>query len=383
MRIALISKTYVADAAQRQLEWLAQRPGVELTLITPRVWRMDDGRTWNFTPTYTRGYQTRPLDVRFTGRHHYYAWLGLDRVIDELRPDLMHIDEEPYNYAGFQAQRIATARRLPTIFVAAQSIYRRFPPPWSLFEQYAFRRTAAIICINSDVEAVVRRKGYRGRGPVFYAHGVDPENFSARPREPRLGDQFVVGYVGRLLFDKGLGVLIEAIASLPPSYRLRLVGSGPDRAALERLAVDTGVAQRVEFAGAVSTQDIPQAFAMMDAMALPSLTRANWKEQFGRVLIEAMACETPVIGSDSGEIPNVVGDAGLITPEGDAKALAAAIARLGSDPALCADLARRGRQRVLERFTQERVARNVAALYTEILRGARQVNEPGDDRVRA
>jgi glycosyltransferase involved in cell wall biosynthesis len=143
------------------------------------------------------------------------------------------------------------------------------------------------------------------------------------------------------------------------------------------------MAQRVEFAGAVSTQDIPQALAMMDAMALPSLTRANWKEQFGRVLIEAMACETPVIGSESGEIPNVVGDAGLITPEGDAKALAAAIARLGSDPALCADLARRGRQRVLERFTQERVARNVAALYTEILRGARQVNEPGDDRVRA
>jgi glycosyltransferase involved in cell wall biosynthesis len=383
MRIAMISKTFVPSAAQRQLEWLAQRPGVELTLITPRVWRGDDGRTMTFTPTSTRGYHTRPLEIRFNGHYHYYAYLGLDRVIDELRPDLVHIDEEPYNYAGFQAQRIATARRIPTIFVALQSIYRRYPPPYALFEQYNYRRTAHIISVNSDVEDVIRRKGYTGRSSVFYVYGVDPEIVYPRPREPRLGDAFVVGYVGRLILDKGLGVLIEAIASLPPSYRLRLVGSGPEQEALEQLAVEKGVAGRVEFAGAVSSQDIPQAFAAMDAMVLPSLTRKNWKEQFGRVLIEAMACETPVIGSDSGEIPNVVGDAGLITPEGDAKALAAAIARLGADPELCADLARRGRQRVLERFTQEQVARNIATLYNEVLSSAGQVNEPGDDRVRA
>jgi glycosyltransferase involved in cell wall biosynthesis len=383
MRIALISKTFVADAAQRQLEWLAQQLGVELTLITPRAWRMDDGRTWTFTPTYTRGYQTRMLELRFNGHYHHYSYLGLDHVINELRPDLLHIDEEPYNYAGFQAQRIATARRIPTIFVALQSIYRRYPPPYSLFEQYNYRRTAHIISVNSDVETVLRRKGYTGRSSVFYVYGVDPEIVYPRPREARMGDQFVVGYVGRLLFDKGLGVLIEAIASLPPSYRLRLVGGGPDREALEQLAASKGVAQRVEFAGAVSSQEIPQVFAEMDVMALPSLTRKNWKEQFGRVLIEAMACDTPVIGSDSGEIPNVIGDAGLVAPEGNVQALAAAIARLGPDPALRADLARRGRQRVLDRFTQEQVARRTVALYHEVLNGSGRMSQPGDDRVRA
>jgi glycosyltransferase involved in cell wall biosynthesis len=383
MRIALISKTFVPDAAQRQLEWLAQQPGVELALITPRAWRGDDGRTSTFMPTYTRGYQARPLELRFNGHYHHFAYLGLERTIDELRPDLLHIDEEPYNYAGFQAQRIATARRIPTVFVALQSIYRRYPPPYALFEQYNYRRTAHIISVNSDVEAVIRRKGYTGRSSVFYVYGVDPEIVYPRPREPRMGDQFIVGYIGRLIFDKGLGVLIEAIASLPPSFRLRLVGDGPDREALEQRAASKGVAQRVEFAGAVPSQEIPQALSAIDVMALPSLTRKNWKEQFGRVLIEAMACETPVIGSDSGEIPNVVGDAGLITPEGDARALAAAIARLGSDPALCADLARRGREHVLERFTQEQVARRTAALYVEVLSGAGHSRLPGDDRVRA
>jgi glycosyltransferase involved in cell wall biosynthesis len=383
MRIAFISKTFVADAAQRQLEWLAQQPDVELTLITPRAWRMDDGRTWSFTPAYTRGYQARMLELRFNGHYHHYSYLGLDHVIDELRPDLLHIDEEPYNYAGFQAQRIATARRIPTIFVALQSIYRRYPPPYSLFEQYNYRRAAHIISVNSDVETVIRRKGYTGRSSVFYVYGVDPEIVYPQPRAERIGDQFVVGYMGRLLFDKGLGVLIEAIAGLPPSYRLQLVGGGPDREPLEQLASNKGVAERVEFAGAVSSQEIPQAFAKIDVMALPSLTRRNWKEQFGRVLIEAMACDTPVIGSDSGEIPNVIGDAGLVTPEGDAQALAAAIARLGADPALRAELVRRGRQRVLERFTQEQVARRTVALYHEILSGAGHMSQSGDDRVRA
>jgi len=385
MRIALISKTFVADTAQRQLEFIAQEPGVELTLITPQAWRMDDGRMWTFTPTYTRGYQARALPLRFNGHYHHYAYLGLDRVIDELRPDILHIDEEPYNYAGFQAQRIATARHIPTIFVALQSIYRRYPPPYALFEQYNYRRAAHIISVNSDVETVIRRKGFKGRSSIFYVYGVDPEMLSPRPRRERAGEGFVVGYLGRLLFDKGLGVLIEAIATLPASYRARFVGGGPDRATLEQLAASKGVGDRVEFSGAVSSQEIPDALAGMDALALPSLTRENWKEQFGRVLIEAMACETPVIGSDSGEIPNVIGDAGLVTPEGDVAALAAAIQRLGSDPALRADHARSGRRRVIERFTQEHVARRTVAVYDAALHDAQETSstQSGDARARA
>src|SRR5436305_9013059 len=95
----------------------------------------------------------------------------------------------------------------------------------------------------------------------------------------------------------------------------------------------------------------------MDVFVLPSLTRPNWKEQFGRVLVEAMACETPVIGSRSGEIPRVIGDAGLLFQEGNVQELAARVRRLLDDPTLYAQLAAQGRQRVLERYTQERIAR--------------------------
>jgi quercetin dioxygenase-like cupin family protein len=93
---------------------------------------------------------------------------------------------------------------------------------------------------------------------------------------------------------------------------------------------------------------VPSRLAQLDALVLPSLTRPNWKEQFGRVLVEAMACGVPVVGSDSGEIPRVIGQAGLSFPEGDAGALRASLAELMGSERRRAELGARGRIRVLE-----------------------------------
>jgi glycosyltransferase involved in cell wall biosynthesis len=101
----------------------------------------------------------------------------------------------------------------------------------------------------------------------------------------------------------------------------------------------------------------------LDLFVLPSETRPNWREQFGRVLVEAMACGVPVVGSDSGEIPTVVGDAGLSFPEGDAARLAECLRSLLADAALREELAQRGRERVLELFTVEQVAAQHYEIY--------------------
>jgi glycosyltransferase involved in cell wall biosynthesis len=105
-----------------------------------------------------------------------------------------------------------------------------------------------------------------------------------------------------------------------------------------------------------------------DALVLPSRTTRLWKEQFGRVLIEAMACKVPVVASDSGAIPEVVGDAGLIFPEGDAQALADCLQRLMDSPELSQELAERGHARVLEHYTQVQIAAQTAAFYRELVR---------------
>ncbi|MDP3047288.1 MAG: glycosyltransferase, partial [Chloroflexota bacterium] len=104
-----------------------------------------------------------------------------------------------------------------------------------------------------------------------------------------------------------------------------------------------------------------------DCLVLPSLTRVNWKEQFGRVLVEAMACQVPVVGSDSGEIPNLVGDGGLIVPEGNVGALAGALRRLRDGPVLCASLGMAGRARVLARYTQQKIAEETYEVYQAMM----------------
>src|SRR5439155_13738570 len=126
---------------------------------------------------------------------------------------------------------------------------------------------------------------------------------------------------------------------------------------LESQAVRLGMSDRITLKAGVPTYEVPKELQQLDVLVLPSLTRPNWKEQFGRVLAEAMACETPVIGSNSGEIPHVIDDAGLVFQEGNVQALVASIRQLLDDPALYTQLAAKGRQRVLENYTQEQIAR--------------------------
>ena len=365
MRVAIVSKTFVADVYQRQLEWIARQPGVELTLITPTEWHSDDGRVLPFVPRYIAGYTVLPLPILFNGQYHFYVYRGLSQMMQRIRPDIVHIDEEPYNPAGGQAQRIADRIGARSVFVVLQNILRRYPFPYSALEQYNYRHTAHIIACNAPSGDVVRQKGYSGSLSTFSVYGIDPDLYPPRQRRER--DTFVIGYVGRLVLYKGLSVLIEALSGLPANCQLRLLGSGPDEAELRRIATERGVADRVVFAGAVSSSEVPREIAAMDVMALPSLSRPNWKEQFGRALIEAMACEVPVVGSDSGEIPHVIGDAGLVTPEGDVEALRAALLKLATQPDLRETLARKGRERVLAHYTQEQVARKIVGVYHEAL----------------
>jgi len=161
--------------------------------------------------------------------------------------------------------------------------------------------------------------------------------------------------------------VIEAVASMGTDARLVLIGAGPMKAEIEQRAAALGMAGRLEIVPGVPSKEMPAIYNGLDVLVLPSRTRPNWKEQFGRALVEAMACEVPVVGSDSGEIPNVIGDAGLVFPEGDVAALTGHLRRLQDSQDMRRDLGRRGRARVLDRFTQARVAEQTYQLYRQIL----------------
>jgi glycosyltransferase involved in cell wall biosynthesis len=216
---------------------------------------------------------------------------------------------------------------------------------------------------------VLRAKGYSGHARVIPQFGVDPEVFKPAASAAGLTEPYLVGYSGRLVREKGVDLLLEAMARLEGAWKLCIMGDGPERGNLVALAGRLGIADRVTFRGLIAPSQMPEMYPSLHSLVLPSRTMPNWKEQFGRVLIEAMACGVPVVGSDSGEIPHVIGDAGLVFPEGDADALQSTLALLQGDGALRQKLARRGRSRVLERYTQVQVARATHEVYLETING--------------
>jgi glycosyltransferase involved in cell wall biosynthesis len=176
-----------------------------------------------------------------------------------------------------------------------------------------------------------------------------------------------MGYAGRMAPEKGVHLLLQAAAGLGGEWRLRILGSGPEQTRLRALVGESAVLDRVEFLPAVPHAEVAAFLRTLDVLVLPSLTTRSWAEQFGHVLIEAMSAETPVVASNSGAIPEVVGEAGLLFPEGDVSALKEALARLRDDPDLSGALGERGRKRVLERFTWDRIAGKTLELYRSLL----------------
>lgn len=366
MRVVMLSKALVVGAYQTKAQALASEPDIELFVIVPPYWREGRHRLTLETPHPPKGYEMIVAPMAFNGAYHFHFYPTLGRLLRHLRPDLVHIDEEPYNLATFLALRAAQAVGARSLFFAWQNIHRRYPPPFCWLEAHVLTEAQGAIAGNHDAAQILRAKGYAGPLRIIPQFGVDPTLFRP-PESPRPDRPFTIGYAGRLVEEKGLFVLIEAVARLKGPWRLVIYGEGPLREALHAHCERLGLAERVAFQGRIASTAMPQMLASLDALVLPSLTRPNWKEQFGRVLIEAMACEVPVIGSDSGEIPHVIGNAGLIVPEGDPQTLAEALERLRADTSWARTLGKRGRERVLALYTQAKVAAQTAQFYREIM----------------
>ncbi len=372
VRVLMISKACITGIYQRKLEEIA-RLGVDLEVVVPPGWR--DERGWTpLEQTYTDGYALAVTPMALNGRFHLHYYPRLGRILSMRRPDIVHIDEEPYNIATWHAMRLSRRAGARAIFFTWQNLARRYPPPFSWCERYVYRHARHAIAGNLAAARVLRAKGYTGPTSVIPQFGVDPALYATAARP---GDgPFTIGYVGRLVPEKGVADLIRAAARLDGNWRLKLLGSGPQREALIALVDALGVAGRVEFEAWLPSDRVPGYLSHLHALALPSRTRANWKEQFGRVLVEAMACGVPVVGSDSGEIPNVIGQAGLVFPEGDVDALRARLQRLLDEPALWQTLSTRGRARLLARFTQSRVAADTVAVYEQVMQARDYATSP-------
>ena len=162
-------------------------------------------------------------------------------------------------------------------------------------------------------------------------------------------------------------VLLDAVKQLPFSYKLLLVGSGSLKEKIDFYIKENNLLDKVDLIQGVTHNRVLSYLNRMDLLVLPSLTTSVWKEQFGHVLIEAMASGVPVIGSDSGAIPEVIADAGLIFKEGEVALLIEKIKKIYENENLREELIKKGLARIKENYTQEKIAAETYRFYQKIL----------------
>lgn len=362
MKVVIVSKALVVGSYRKKLEELV-RLGVDVTAVIPPLWR-EGGGELPLEPGSDHGYSTFLSPVRMNGHFHLHYYPELPRILRFVRPDLVHLDEEPYNLATYLGVRAASKFGIPSLFFTWQNLLRRYPFPFSALERSVYRRASAAIAGSEEAAGVLREKGYRGKLAIVPQFGVDPELFFPGPMT---NGPFRVGFLNRLISAKAPFVMLDAFERLPAESRLCYVGDGPLRAELEAEIARRSLSSRVTVRPRIPSVEIPDLLRTLHAVVLPSLTTPRWKEQFGRVLIEAMACGIPVVGSDSGEIPHVIGDAGMVVPEGDSSSLAVALRRLYDDGTLWSDLRERGVARVCELYSNGVIARQTYNVYAVAL----------------
>ena len=275
------------------------------------------------------------------GRRIHLMWYGkgVSSILRSKRWDMVHCWEEPYVFAGAQIAWLCGRGRRPVVFSTFQNITKRYPPPFSQMEQFSIDRSAGWIAAGQTILQSRLESGYGRKPHCAIPLGVDLQEFAPKPESraavfARLEwpehSPPVVGFIGRFVEEKGLRVLTQALDQCSEPWRAMFLGGGPLEAFLKTWAEPYG--DRVRIVPGVPHAEIPVFLNAMDLLCAPSQTALHWREQFGRMLIEAFACGVPVIASDSGEIPFVVGDAGKILPESDIGGWARTIDDVLHDP---------------------------------------------------
>jgi glycosyltransferase involved in cell wall biosynthesis len=257
-------------------------------------------------------------------------------------------------------------------------------PSWALptygrFVQRALYRRADCVVVSNPVLAARSRQLQHARRVAVIPFGIDLHRFDRRSASSPRVDAALARFggpralfVGRLVYYKGLHVLLDAARDWPGS--IVVVGDGPLEADLRTRAAELGVADRVHWAGRVPADDLPLYYAAADVLVLPSVAIT---ETFGVSQIEAMAAGVPVISTN---LPTGVpwvnrnGVSGLVVPPGDAAALAAALTRLTNDRALHAELAAGALQRARDQFSRERMVRTFRDLVDTVVRAPEQLD---------
>lgn len=302
---------------------------------------------------------------------------GLSQFFKTIKPDIMHVQ---YIAPGLIPVVAAQFAGIRTIFATVHQPGRVYGLKENLFVRIALRLSTAFICNSKSVEEswfgsseiFDPQKTNKKRKHFTIYNGIDVSNIddimnSSDPNKLRaalgIGNKPIVGVAGRLRWEKGQSLLLDALAEVIkeiPDVILLVVGDGPDRIRLELKAKSLGIENHILWLGQKEPDEVIRLYGIMNVLAVPSLF-----EGFGLVAAEAMTAGVPVVGSKIDGLSEVIEDnlTGLLVPATDSLKLSEAIIRMLNNPAEAKRMGLHGKKRVKELFSMDLFSRNIVSAY--------------------
>jgi glycosyltransferase involved in cell wall biosynthesis len=375
-RVLSISHSYVVALNRRLVHEMGRigGPSWEMVAVGPSFFRAEQGSLAAEATSKDDSFVFEPVPAALTGGAHLLLYGWRLRELLRVPRDLVHAWEEPFVLPGAQIATW-TPRRTPLVFASFQNIAKKYPPPFAQLERFAVGRSAGIIAGGKTVAEALRSKSLYSKRPMrIIPLGVDVKRFSPDPARGaevrrRLGWNEpappVVGFLGRFEHSKGVLLLCRVLDRLRVPWRALLVGTGPLEGSLRQWASTRP--GRVRILTDVHHDNVPEHLNAMDLLCAPSQTTPSWREQVGRMLIEAFASGVAVVASASGEIPHTVGEAGLVVDESDEEVWGSTIEQLLSDARERARMAAAGLERARTHYAWPVIARAHLSFFEELL----------------
>jgi glycosyltransferase involved in cell wall biosynthesis len=371
LRVLFISHTYVVGVNQGKLKAIADTGEVEVALLAPSNWLAQE---WNRvieveTPFPEIKIYSAPVWFSGKGGAHIYNPWKIKQVINDFKPDVIQVEEEIFSLCAFEVAFWAKLFRKPMVVFGWENQLRSLPFFRRWVRNFVMGATNLYLAGNQDGAEVMRNWNFQGEIDVMPQMGVDTELFTPLVRKSSQDHQINIGFLGRLVPEKGLDILFTAVSQLQQQnldFQVTLCGSGTSEADLRQKAAILQINERLIWRGAVRHEAAPVELGQFDVLVLPSRSIATWKEQFGHVIIEAMAMGIPVVGSSCGEIPHVIAREDLVFSEGDPVALAKILKQLICDRNSREEMGNYGIERVKQNYSHERIAQRLVEQWQKL-----------------
>ncbi|MBD3272728.1 glycosyltransferase [Candidatus Dependentiae bacterium] len=378
MKVLVVGHAYIASINREKWRVFAKKfSDIKLKILIPKKW---SATLFNINAGDLSEYNSDncefiSINTFKSGNEVLYGYnfFALIKLLKKFKPDLIHVEQGDNAFSYFQLIFLSKifCRKAKFIFFTWVNWKNKWSLKYKLFwkfiEKFNLKNSSGAIVGNIDAAKILREKKFTKPLETLLQLGVNEKYFI--PARKINNNKFKIGFIGRLIKEKGILDLVRAFNYLKKfhfNWELMFVGDGKNKMDLINYINKLNLSSNVKILDPVDHTQVGSLLSSFDIFVLPSYDTEFWREQFGHVLIEAMACKVPVIGSTGGEIPKVIGDSGLIFEQKNINDLVEKLKNLMDNKILREKLSLKGYDRFKNNFSYEIIAKKTYAFWKSI-----------------